>query len=220
MSLDWLEKNREKSADLFDIGKWNIVKDWYETHLNYLRNGGDRKHPLCKFIAGKTFRSETYRFEGMPDLKEYDGLDLHKFMVDHTGWRFVLRDARLPTKMSRGKTACAVFVVENTGFGKLLLPSRTEAVFVSGKGEAFVTPVSMDGGDFSALSGGEKRRFTAKFDVSKNLKPGTYDFYLRVSAPLKDEKPGETPRRPVRLANAGMWNETQKANALGAVLVH
>ena len=220
VSLSWLEKNREKSADLFDIGKWNIVKDWYETHLNYLRNGGDRKHPLCKFIAGKTFRAETYRFEGMPELKEYDGLDLHKFMTDHMGWRFVLRDARLPKRMSRGMTARAVLVVENTGFGKLLLPSRTEAVFVSEKGNAFVTPVSMDGGGLSALSGGEKRRFTVKFDVPKSLASGTYSLYLRVSAPLKDEKPGDMPRRPVRLANAGMWNETLKANALGAVLVH
>ena len=39
------------------------------------------------------------------------------------------------------------------------------------------------------------------------------------SAPLKDEKPGEIPRRPVRLANEGMWNEALKANRLGQVRV-
>ncbi|MBQ7188222.1 MAG: DUF4874 domain-containing protein [Kiritimatiellae bacterium] len=219
VSLDWLEKNRERSGDLFDIGKWNIVKDWYETHLNYLRNVGDKKHSLCKFIADKTFRVETFRFEGMPDLKEYDGLDLHKFMIDHMGWRFILRDARLPKKLLRGKSARTTFVVENTGFGKLLLPSRAEAVLVSGTGDVSIAPVHMSGGDFSSLAGGEKRRFVAEFDVPKDAREGMCDLYLRIAAPLKDEKPGETPRRPVRLANAGMWNETQKANALGVVRI-
>ena len=85
VSMDWLEKNREKSGDLLDIEKWNIVKDWYQEHLNYLRNIGDRKHSLCAFIAKKTFSSDVYRFEGMPDLHEYDGIDLHKFMYDHMG---------------------------------------------------------------------------------------------------------------------------------------
>ena len=54
--------------------------------------------------------------------------------------------------------------------------------------------------------------------MPKDLKPGAYDLLLRVSAPLKDEKPGGIPRRLVRLANKGMWNETLKANMLGQVL--
>ena len=102
---DWLEKNRENCADLFDIEKWDIVKDWYAQHLNYLRNIGDRKHPLCDFIAKKAFSSDDYRFEGMPDLREYDGIDLHKFMYDHMGCRFVVRGARLPKALSSGEDA-------------------------------------------------------------------------------------------------------------------
>ena len=57
-----------------------------------------------------------------------------------------------------------------------------------------------------------------EFTVPKDLEPGTYDVLLRVSAPLKDEKPGGIPRCPVRLANGGMWNEALKANMLGQVL--
>ena len=58
-----------------------------------------------------------------------------------------------------------------------------------------------------------------EFTVPKDLEPGTYDFLLRVSAPLKDEKPGGIPRRPIRLANEGMWNEALKAHRLGQVRV-
>ena len=74
-------------------------------------------------------------------------------------------------------------------------------------------------GDFSSLEGGKRENIVMEFAASKELKPGTYDFLLRVSAPLKDEKPGEIPRRPVRLANEGMWNEALKANRLGQVRV-
>ena len=70
-------------------------------------------------------------------------------------------------------------------------------------------------GDFSSLAGGKRKRFLMEFSVPKNLKRGTCDVLLRVSAPLKDEKPGNLPRRPIRFANEGMWDETLKANRLG-----
>ena len=218
VSMDWLEKNREKSGDLLDIEKWNIVKDWYQEHLNYLRNIGDRKHSLCAFIAKKTFSSDVYRFEGMPDLHEYDGIDLHKFMYDHMGYRFVVRDARLPKKMSPGKAAMIGLKVENTGFGRLLLPSRAEVVFVSG-GETFTAPVDGLKDGISSLLGAQTLSLPLRFTMPKEMKAGEYDLYLRFSAPLKDEAPGAVPRRPIRFANARMWNDELKANAFGKVSV-
>ena len=218
VGMDWLEKNREKSGDLFDIEKWNIVKDWYAQHLNYLRNIGDKKHSLCAFIAKKTFNSDVYRFEGMPDLHEYDGLDLHKFMYDHMGYRFVVRDARIPKKMSSGKAAMIGLKLENTGFGKLLLPSRAEVVFVSG-GETFTASVDESQGGLSSVAGAETRKMPIRFTLPKGMKAGEYDLYLRFSAPLKDEATGAVPRRPIRFANAGMWNDELKANAFGKVTV-
>ena len=225
VSMDWLEKNREKCADLFDVGKWNIVKDWYDCHLNYLRNVGDKKHSLCAFIAKKTFKVDAFRFDGMPDLHEYDGLDLHKFMLDHMGYRFVVRDVRLPKRMESGKKSMLALEVENTGFGRLLLPSRVDVLFVLG-GETVVAPADMPEcnyascNSFSSLAGAEKCRMAPVFAVPKDLKPGSYDLYLRVSAPLKDESQGGVPRRPIRFANAGMWSEELKANAFGKVEVY
>ena len=69
-------------------------------------------------------------------------------------------------------------------------------------------------GDFSSLAGGKRKRFLMEFAVPKELKSGKCDVLLRVSAPLKDEKPGDLPRRPIRFANEGMWNEAIKANRL------
>ena len=215
VGLDWIEGNRERTRELFEPERWNIVKEWYDTHLNYLRNVGDRKHALCRFISGLTFDSGRFRFDGMPGLGEYDGLDLHKFMLDHMGYRFVVRDARVPKALRRGGGGLVALEVENTGFGKLLLPSRAEVVLSAG-GKARAIPAE---GGFSSIPGGEKRRVGISFRVPEDLPPGDCGLYVRVSAPLKDEKAGETPRRPVRFANAGMWNEELKANCLGHVAV-
>jgi len=216
VKMDWLEGNREKCAEILDVAKWNIVKEWYETHLNYLRNIGSPKHPLCEFIAREKFGVDKFRFDGMPDLHEYDGLDLHKFMYDHMGWRFVVRDARLPRRLAPGKAALVAMEVENTGFGRLLLPSRMEVVLVAADGAAHAIPAS---GGLSSMPGGGKKRLAVKFAVPKGLKGGRYGLFVRVSSPLRDEKPGRTPRRPIRFANAGMWDDGLKANSFGEVEV-
>ena len=160
---------------------------------------------------------ERFRFDGMPDLHEYEGTDLLKFMSDHMGWRFVVRDARLPVEFAPGKEARVALAVENTGFGKLLLPSRAEVVLAS-QSATNTASVAFKRGDFSSLEGGMRKNIVMEFIVPKELKPGKYDLLLRVSAPLKDERPGGIPRRPVRLANEGMWNEALKANILGQVV--
>jgi len=135
-----------------------------------------------------------------------------------------VRDARLPKRLSPGKKSMIALEVENTGFGKLLLPSRVDVLLVSG-GETVVAPADMPEcnfascSSFSSLAGAEKRRMAAVFAVPKDLTPGSYDLCLRVSAPLKDEPQSGVPRRPIRFANAGMWNEELKANALGKVEV-
>ncbi len=218
VSLEWVEADTDRARQLFELEHWNIVKEWYDTHLSYLRNAGDRNHSLCKFIERQTFESGKYAFDGMPYLREYDGKDLLTFCQDHMGYRFIVRDARLPRVMRRGKDAVAELVVENTGFGRLLLRSRVEALFVA-EGKTVAVPANTPWGGFSSLPGGVAGRMPVVFTVPDTLPSGTCDFLLRVSAPLKDEVEGVTPRRSVRLANEGMWDDGLKANAFGKVTV-
>ena len=207
----WLEKNMK----VFDPAQWNLVKEWYETHLSYLRNIGERGHTLAEFLSdGLVFDSAKYRFDGMPALGEYDGQTMNKFVRDHMGYRFVVRDLRLPKTCKAGGKGALSLTVENTGFGKLLLPSRAELVFTDGEA-AHAVPVACP----LALPGGAKKAIAVSFAVPKVLKAGTYDVSLRVRAPLKDERADELPRRAIRFANAGMWQEDVKANRLGRIEV-
>jgi hypothetical protein len=138
---------------------------------------------------------------------------MNKFVRDHMGYRFVVRDARIPSKLSSGDNTALVLEIENTGFGKLLFPSRAEVIVKNESGEGF----AVASGALEAIPGGAKKRIAFKFKAPDVEKSGKYSVYLRVSAPFKDEIAGEIPRRPIRFANSAMWDDLLKANALGVI---
>lgn len=213
---DWLAGNRERCHDLFEPEKWNIVRDWYDVQLNYLRNISEGGHTLAEFLRDElTFDSRRWAFEGMPDLHEYDGTNMNKFVMDHMGYRYVVRDARLPSVVTVGRPVRLALDLENTGFGRLLLPTRAEVLLVKdGQVESVSATFDPD------LRGGERRRLAVDFTLpSSSRTRGDCTLFLRLSAPLKDESPAAVPRRPIRFANKSMWDEKASANRIGTTRV-
>ncbi len=115
----------------FDLSRYNIVQEFYRTHLSYLRNINGKRHVLAARI-GRLVLTHDYDFEGMPDLSEWYGTDLRRFMLTHMGYRFVVRSV----KFGAGSVSVDI---ENTGFGHLLCRCRAE--LVSGNS---VVPVDLD----------------------------------------------------------------------------
>ena len=202
---DFLDENKHRCAELWDPAKWNIVRDWYDVHLSYLRNLHERGHTLATYLAEVRFDSKKWAYEGMPRLAEYDGATMSKFVLDHMGYRFVVRGVRVSSKFTRGQPAVVALGVENTGFGSLLVKDRSELLFVSGQTSAAV-PVDVA---FAEIPGGGRKKAVLRFEVPCALAPGTYELCLRTTAGTS----------PLRLANAGMWREETKANSLGNVTV-
>lgn len=213
---DWIAENRERCRDLFDPEKWNIVRDWYDTQLTYLRNISEGGHTLAEFLRNElVFDSKKWAYEGMPDIHEYDGQNMNKFVADHMGYRFVIRDARLPSELAVGRPARLAVDVENTGFGRLLLPTKAEVLVVK-DGQVEVFPAKFD----PNLRGGERRRLAVDFTLPASTRTrGECALYLRLSALLKDEPADATPRRPIRFANESMWDVKTLANRLGSTRV-
>ena len=210
----WLEKNMK----LFDREKWNLVKEWYTTHLSYLRNITEGGHTLADFLKKElVFRSEDYRFEGMPELSEYDGESMSKFVIDHMGYRYVIRDARIPETVRPGREMSVRLTVENTGFGDLALGTATELLLIGKQTPLCVLPVPAF--DWRRAAG-SKRPFTLTAKVCAGLDAGKYGLAVRVRVPCKDENGDAViPRRAIRLANPGIWDEALKANRIGTVTV-
>ena len=193
---DWIAQDKGDCRKLFDPEKWNIIRDWYDVQLTYLRNIAEGGHSLAEFLKNElVFDSKKWAYERMPDLHEYDGQNMNKFVADHMGYRFVLRDARLPEVLKAGGAALLALDLENTGFGRMLLPVKSEVALVR-KDDVRTVPADFD----FDLRGGERRRVALKFEVPRDLS-GEVDVFVR----------------PIRFANAGMWSA--RGNRLGSALV-
>lgn len=152
--LAHISEEAAAAVPLFDLEKFNIVQEFYRTHLSYLRNINAPHHNLAARI-GRLTLTHDYDFEGMPDLSEWYGTDLRTFLRAHMGYRFVIRDIAF-----RGDSVDVT--VENTGFGHLLMKSRGE-IAIGGR----VRPVPLD---LRKLSPGERKAFTLR--LPKGAPPG------------------------------------------------
>jgi hypothetical protein len=141
--LAHISEEEAESVGLFDTARYNIVREFYRTHLSYLRNIDTERHVLARRI-GRLTLTHDYDFDGMPDLSEWYGRDLRSFIRAHMGYRFVIRDV----VDAKGRMEVTV---ENTGFGHLLLKSRAE---VSADGKAVQVPM-----DLRTLRAGARRTF-------------------------------------------------------------
>ena len=132
----------DKNVHLLDTNRFNIVQEWYDTHLSYLRNirCGDPHMGIPRRLSETPFSSAKWAFDGMPRLSEYDGVDLRKFCEDHMGYRYVVRGVHaannvgpesqvLSPKSGRGVIELDL-EIENTGFGQLLFDEAPEVLLV------------------------------------------------------------------------------------------
>ncbi|MBP5543186.1 MAG: DUF4832 domain-containing protein [Kiritimatiellae bacterium] len=207
----------DEHVHLLDPATTNIVEEWYDTHLSYLRNISHNKYVINQKMKSTAFSSEKWSFNGMPDLHEYEGLDLHKFCEDHMGYRYVVRSVGA----SESGGAALDVEIENTGFGQLLFDERLEILLVPETGPEFSVrcPTTVSG-TLASLRGGDRRRYTITFDIPPQIATGRYMAYLRASAPLADEADNAPlPRRAIRFANQDCWNATLKANYLCDIIV-
>ena len=173
------------AVPLFDLGSYNIVYEFYRTHLSYLRNIDTKRHNLADRI-GRLTLTHAYDFEGMPDLSEWYGRDLRSFMRAHMGYRFVIRGA----KRARGAVEVTV---ENTGFGHLLVKNCAELTAGALKAE-----VPMD---LRTLRPGKSRTFV--LPLPRGVDGGT-EVCLRIFA--------DTPaRQPILFANDALYDPARGA---------
>ena len=188
--LAHISEEEAEAVPLFDVSRYNVVREFYRTHLSYLRNIDSGRHNLARRI-GRLTLTHAYDFEGMPDLSEWYGRDMRSFMRAHMGYRFVIRGVR----RSSGSVEVTV---ENTGFGHLLLKSRAE---VSAGALKHEIPF-----DLRTLRPGRSRTFSVPLPRGADAGSAVY---IRVFA--------DTPaRQAILFANDAMFDEPRGAFRIGA----
>ena len=192
---EYFNGDSSKAYQLFDPARHNLVKEWYDTHLNYLRTIESTGMTIYQEMEKRTFRIADYAFDGMPDLHEYDGKDLRVFCRDHMGARYVVRAAR-------ADAACTnlTLEIENTGFSSARFPLCAQIHFVQGSETLTASAALLD--ELPAPCA--RKAVRLRLVRPSGLRPSEreWQLYVRLFAPLADESlPVESPRRVFHFAN-------------------
>lgn len=203
----------EQNVHLLDVSRFNLVEEWYDTHLSYLRTIRTTNMTVWQKLEATAFDSAKWAFDNMPYLAEYDGQTLQKFCEDHMGYRYVVRgiEAR-----RRGREVKLELKIENTGFGRLCFPETKEIVLSDGP-DQIVLPAT--GTDLRLLEGGRTTAVEVGFTLPEGIPLGRYHVALRERVPLSDEDGTGLPRRAIAFANEGSYDAATKANYLGIIRI-
>lgn len=183
----------EHKSPIYEQG---FIKELYDTRLSYLRNIVTNTTGLQKVYEATEFTHFT-DYEGMPNVDEYYGLTLQKFIYDHMGYRLVLRSSCIAAAEN---TASFEVTVENTGFAAI--PDRLHAEILVDDGEN-ITVLPFEGD----INAGDIR-------FALEAESGEYKAYLRISAVPFDKANADT--RVVRFANPDIFREDIGANYIGS----
>ena len=203
----------EQNVHLLDVSRFNLVEEWYDTHLSYLRTIRSTNMTVWQRLVATAFDSAKWAFDNMPYLAEYDGQTLQKFCEDHMGYRYVVRGVEA---RRRGREVKLELKIENTGFGRLYFP-ETKEVVLSGGPSQIVLPAT--GTDLRLLEGGRTTAVEVGFTLPEGIPLGRYHVALRERVPLRDEDGTGLPRRAIAFANEGSYVAATKANYLGIIRI-
>ncbi len=183
----------------------NAIPEMYKTHLSYINSN------IYQLYKDYTFGSE-YDVENV-DNSAYYGETVFKFMRDHLGYRFVLRDSDLSSAVQQGEVLTVAADIENTGFANPLLDQRAELILEK-DGNYIRTDVDVNTKKWYSCT-----TVSPEFQVKipGNLEVGDWNVYFKLS--VGENKLNESHIRSVKFANNGTWNAGLGANYLGTFTV-
>ena len=208
---------QEQTWPPFVHADYNQVKEWYDSHLSYLR-GTPESMRIVKKMKEYSFAEQGCAFDGMPSLSEWNGRTLLEFMRAHMGYRFVLRASRLSDAAAPGGTLQLAFDVENTGFGDLFPPTKSEILLQAADDRFWACPVALDLG--AAVPSPTRKSLSLSLRLPSGITNGQWRVYLRTHVVVAGDSPCAAGLRTVRFANAAaQWSEALGANLLGTVAI-
>ena len=194
-ALDWAKKYDTYLPE-------NALPEMYKTHVSYINSN------IYQLYKEYTF-GEKYDTSGA-DNSAYYGQTVFKFIRDHIGYRFVLRDSKLSESVTRGGKLSLDFTVENTGFANPIREQNAELILEK-NGNYVVTGADIDDTKWYSA---QKSNCKLSFKIPGELVTGKWNAYLRLS--VGRSSVSTSYMRTVRFANKGIWQPALGANLLGS----
>lgn len=183
----------------------NAIPEMYKTHLSYINSN------IYSLYQDYTFGAE-YDVPNV-DNSAYYGENVWKFMRDHLGYRFCLRQSVLNDEVPKGGTLTVSFDVENTGFANPIRKQKAEMILEK-DGNYYRTQVDLDSRQWASCT---KASNQLKMQLPCGIESGKWNVYLKLS--VGENATSEISMRSVRFSNEDTWNATIGANYLGSFSV-
>lgn len=180
----------------------NSIPEMYYTHLSYINSN------IYQLYKNYTF-GEQYDVENV-DNSAYYGETVYKFMRDHIGYRFVLRDSDLSTSVQQGGILTLEADIENTGFANPLMTQKAE-IILEKDGNYIKTEVDVNTREWYSCTTSSPE-FELK--IPGGLETGKWNVYFKLSVGNNTQE--EMHLRSVKFANNGTWNSALGANYMGS----
>ncbi len=197
-ALDWAQKYDTYLPE-------NAIPEMYQTHLSYINSN------IYKLYQDYTF-GENYTVSGV-DNSAYYGQTVFKFMRDHIGYRFVIRDCDLNASAEQGDHFELKFNVENTGFANPIRPQNAE-IILEKDGNYVTQNIDIDSRTWYSCTSTQE---DLQIPVPGSLEAGEWNVYLRLSVGNQEIQDGLL--RTVQFANPDIWNASLGANKMGTIQI-
>lgn len=178
-----------------------MINEAFKTHTTYLNKDWNK-------TVIDAWKKEKY--EG--DDLTYIGESGYKYILNHLGYRFVLRNSYVPDNVYQNEKISISLDIENVGFGNLINSKKVTILLVQNDLK-FEIDTSVDA---TLWNSRETSNINLNVSLPENIK-GTFDVYLRISKYGNIET--DNNYQCIRLANNDIWNEDSGANYIGTFSV-
>lgn len=210
IEITWLEKQAmhtlyggEVVANYASGTPLNTVdymsKEAFRTHTTYLNSEWN-------YNVINAWKNEIYN----GDDPVYVGQTGYTYIVNHLGYRFVLRKSEITESIKQDEKLNLKLDIENVGFANLINSKVVSLVFVKGD-EIYEVQTDIDATEWDST---KLTNLDFNVDLPGNMSSGEWKVYLRISQ--YGDIGTDNNYQCIRLANNGnMWKEEIGANYIG-----
>ncbi|MDE7365578.1 MAG: DUF4832 domain-containing protein [Ruminococcus sp.] len=183
----------------------NAVPEMYKTHLSYINSNIFQLYNDYEYSADYGITADT---------SAYYGKSVYKFIRDHIGYRFVLRNSEITAETVQGGDITVNFDVENTGFANVI-PNTKSYVILEKDGVYMTTDCNIDCKKWDSCTVSHE---SVDIKIPDNIESGEWNVYFKVNVGT-DADILNMNSRSIRFANNNTWNGTIGANLIGKTVI-
>ena len=179
-----------------------MSQEAFKTHTTYL-------NLYWNNTVIDSWKKEIYQ----GDDARYQGQSGYTYIVNHLGYRYVLRQCQIDSQVRQGQSFNLDMNIENVGFANLINGKKV-SVLLEGANNTYEIVTDIDPRTWNSK---ELTNIKKQIMLPDNIATGEYKVYFRISK--YGNYASDNNYQCIRFANEGIWTESIGANELGSIFV-